>query len=643
LTDGVLSASVRVPEVPYLNITGPVTLEAEVKPAPAGDHACFISKGDTQWALQVAGNQLEFFVYEEGRRRSWITARAPFPDNWLGQWHRVAGVFDGKELRLYVDGRQLAATPFSGTVASAAYPVEIGGNAEHPERVASGLIREARIYSRALSDAELAQSTRGADSALALWLKMDEASKQSAPAGKFFWAYGGDYGPPGTPSDDNFCCNGLVNPEREPHPGLFQVKHVYQNIHCQAVDLAARTIDLKNWYFFTNLKDLAAGHWRLKADGKEIQHGELPTLDVEPGATSRLSLPVQSFALEPGIEYFLELNFTLKHDLPWAKAGHEIAWDEFKLPDAATTTPLSPDKLPTPRLTQDTTRATVGGKDFEAVFDKLAGTLKSWRFKGTELIESPLRPDFWRGEIDNDRGRNMARSQGIWHEAHQDAALRKLVVREDPDARAVSVSVTTGLPRVDATWQTDYTVYGNGDILVAAYFKPGRTNLPDLVRLGMQMTLPKGFERIAWLGPGPQETYADRKDSRVGLYSGTVDQQFYSDYTEPGESGNKADARWVALSNGKNVGLLAIGLPLLSANALHYGTDDLNAGKHAFELPHRDYITLNLDLKQQGVGGDDSWGAWPHAEFLIPCREYQYSFRLRPFASGQDPAKLARQ
>jgi beta-galactosidase len=122
-----------------------------------------------------------------------------------------------------------------------------------------------------------------------------------------------------------------------------------------------------------------------------------------------------------------------------------------------------------------------------------------------------------------------------------------------------------------------------------------------------------------------------------------VDQQFYSDYTEPGESGNKADARWVALSNGKNVGLLAIGLPLLSANALHYGTDDLNAGKHAFELPHRDYITLNLDLKQQGVGGDDSWGAWPHAEFLIPCREYQYSFRLRPFASGQDPAKLARQ
>jgi beta-galactosidase len=122
-----------------------------------------------------------------------------------------------------------------------------------------------------------------------------------------------------------------------------------------------------------------------------------------------------------------------------------------------------------------------------------------------------------------------------------------------------------------------------------------------------------------------------------------VDEQFYPDYTEPGESGNKADARWLALTNRKGAGLLAIGMPFLSANVLHYGTEDMNAGKHAFELPRRDYITLNLDLKQQGVGGDNSWGEWPHPEFLIPCREYQYAFRLHPLASGEDPEKVARQ
>jgi len=134
------------------------------------------------------------------------------------------------------------------------------------------------------------------------------------------------------------------------------------------------------------------------------------------------------------------------------------------------------------------------------------------------------------------------------------------------------------------------------------------------------MSLPKGFERITWFGPGPQETYSDRKDSRVGVYSGKVEDQFFADYTEPGESGNKADVRWLALQNG-SVGLLAVGMPLLSANALHYTAADLNAGKHAFQLPHRDFISLNLDLKQQGVGGDDSWGAWPHNEFLIPVQE----------------------
>jgi beta-galactosidase len=112
------------------------------------------------------------------------------------------------------------------------------------------------------------------------------------------------------------------------------------------------------------------------------------------------------------------------------------------------------------------------------------------------------------------------------------------------------------------------------------------------------MAIPGGFEHISWLGPGPQETYCDRKDARVAIYQGTVDEQFYADYTEPGESGNKVEVRWLALTNGKGIGLLAIGQPLLSANALHFGTDDLNVGKHAFELPHRDYIVLNLDLKQ---------------------------------------------
>jgi beta-galactosidase len=157
----------------------------------------------------------------------------------------------------------------------------------------------------------------------------------------------------------------------------------------------------------------------------------------------------------------------------------------------------------------------------------------------------------------------------------------------------------------------------------------------------MQMTMPDGFDRIEWFGPGPQETYCDRKDAKLGRYSGKVADQFFADYSEPGETGNKTDVRWIGVHNGK-AGLLCIGMPLLSANALLYGTEDLNAAKHPHELKRRDYTTLDLDLKQQGVGGDDSWGAWPHKDFLLPCKEYSYSFRLVPYREGQDLARLAR-
>jgi beta-galactosidase len=462
------------------------------------------------------------------------------------------------------------------------------------------------------------------------------------PGQKTFWAFGGDFGPAGTPSDSAFCCNGLVSPDRQPHPGLYEVKHVYQYIHCRPVDLAARKVEIKNWYDFTNLKDIADGEWRLKADGRQIQSGPLPVLDLAPRAARELEIPVKAFAPQPGVEYFLELRFTLKRDLPWVKAGHELAWDEFKLPDRAPAVSVAAESFPAMKLTQDDRQIEVNGPNFTVGFDKTAGTLASWRYGDTELIHSPLRPDFWRAETDNDRGRRMDLSQGIWRQAGRDAQVRRVLVGENPGTHAILVRVAMSLPKVGAEWETDYSILGSGDIVVSASFRPGNTILPVLPRLGMQMALPQGFERITWLGPGPRETYCDRKDAPVGVYSSTVEEQFFPDYVKPGETGNKVDVRWVALTNDKGIGLLAVGEPLLSVNALHHGTDDLNAGLHPFELPHRAYITLNLDLKQQGVGGDNSWGAWPHQPFLLPCRPYSYSFRLRPFGVGDDPGQLAR-
>jgi beta-galactosidase len=223
----------------------------------------------------------------------------------------------------------------------------------------------------------------------------------------------------------------------------------------------------------------------------------------------------------------------------------------------------------------------------------------------------------------------MAKSQGIWRKAHEGAEMKSFQA-EAKDSTVV-LRISSHLPKVDAEWNTTYTIYRSGDIAVDSEFSPVKTSLPKLPRLGTQMVMPAGFERIAWLGPGPQETYCDRKDARVGVYSGKVSEQFFYAYVEPGESGNKVDVRWVALANAKGIGLLAVGLPLLSVNAINHTTDDLQSAEHPFQLPKRDIVVLNLDCRQQGAGGDDSWGAWPHEEYLIPCQAQRYSFRLRPF------------
>lgn len=480
------------------------------------------------------------------------------------------------------------------------------------------------------------------------------------PDEKTFWAYGGDFGPKDVPENSNSGCDGLVSADRTPHPALYEVKHIYQYIHCKPADLAARTVEAKNWFDFTNPKDIATLNWSLTGDGKKIQTGEMPAPDLAPHASAKISIPVKPFKPEPGVEYFLGLSFRLKQDLPWAKKGHEMAWDQFKLPDAAPATVENKATFPKLELQQTDSQIVASGKEFTVTFNKRDGTLSSLVFRGTELIQSPLRPDFWRAPTDNDRGRSMAnlhtakggkkkdqfgrdrRTQGIWRKAHENAIVESFVVTPEPDGRTVEVAATFKLPEVNAQWTVCYTVFGNGEVAARASFIPQNTDLPELPRLGMQMVLPAGFDRIAWFGPGPQETYVDRKEAPVGLYNGMVREQFFADYSEPGESGNKVDVRWATITNEKGIGLFVTGEPLLSINALHHTTDDLQNAKHAFELPVRDFTVLNIDWKQQGLGGDDSWRAWPHDEYLIPCEARSYSFRLRPIGGADDSERLAR-
>ena len=361
--------------------------------------------------------------------------------------------------------------------------------------------------------------------------KPPRVAKPLQPGEPTFFAFGGDYGPEDVPSDQNFCCNGLVSADREPHPGLLQVKHVYQYIHCKPADLAARRLEVKNWYDFVNIKDIAVLHWQLTGDSVVMQEGDMPGPDIAPLATAQVTIPVKEFQAEPGVEYFLGLSFRLADEASWAPKGHEVAWDQFLLPDAVEAlAPAASDVALS--VTEDSDKIVVTGKEMTATFNKKSGALASLTLAGTELIESPLRPDFWRGLIDNDRGRGMDKTQGVWKTAHENIEVDDIKVEES--AERVMVAVNLLLPDVKARWTTRYTVLNTGEVLVEADFVPHKTDLPKLPRLGMQMILPAGFDKITWLGPGPQETYIDRKDARVGRYSGMVAEQFCYDYVEPG-------------------------------------------------------------------------------------------------------------
>jgi beta-galactosidase len=206
----------------------------------------------------------------------------------------------------------------------------------------------------------------------------------------------------------------------------------------------------------------------------------------------------------------------------------------------------------------------------------------------------------------------------------------------------VRIDIDRTLPAVASSLRVTYAILGTGDLVVDSSFTPGKPDLPILPRFGMQLVLPPEFDQIAWFGPGG-ETYSDRTQARTGLHRGTVGEQ-WTEYSKPQENGNKIDVRWVALTNRDGVGLLAVGLPLLSTSARHYGHEAMWNAKHTYEMTKPSWVYWNLDFRQMGVGGDNSWGALPHEPYQLPAKPYAYRFRLRPIsASDPPPAVLAKQ
>ncbi len=451
-----------------------------------------------------------------------------------------------------------------------------------------------------------------------------------------YLSYGEDW-KPGYPTDGNFCGNGLVASTRALHPGIMEIKKVYQPVAFAADDLAAGSVRVTNKHLFTAL-DAYELRWAVTRDGEEIQHGTLAAPDVAPGASGTVRVPYDEPARpEPGAEYWLNVALVLRKKATWAPAGHTVAVEQFALdPHAPAPADPAPGTLPRLDLHEDDKEVRVTGRALELVLSKATGTLSSYKVKGRLLLAGGPVPHLWRAPTDNDIGRKYPQQAATWREAGAKAKITGVETAQ-PAPGEITVEVRATLPTAPkaSAWRTVFTVRGDGEVRVRHTLEAA-DGLPDLPVVGALLTLPKGFERLDWLGRGPHENYQDRKSGAlIGRYRSTVDEQV-APYLRPQETGNKTDVRRVTLTDRSGDGLdvradPAEGEPFLEFSALHHTPADLEGPAHPHEVTRRAETSLAVNHRQMGVGGNDSWGAPPEEKYLLHAgRTYTYAYRLRP-------------
>lgn len=492
-----------------------------------------------------------------------------------------------------------------------------------------------------------------------IWDWVDQGFLRTNENGEKYWTYGGDYGEEGIPSDGNFNINGLVWPDRKPHPGLFEVNRVYQYIGFEPVSLAEGKIKIKNKYDFTNLSEFNF-EWEVVSDGKIVQSGKLKFPDLKPKAETVTLVPIKKIDPAPGNEYFLNIRASRSDAWNSVPEDHVYATAQYKLPVEGKPVFAKDDNLAVLQTKTTDKKLVVSGVDLKITFDLASGRLISYNYKGKEILKKGPEPDFWRPPTDNDYGYDMDKLLGVWKKAGERTIVTKANISQ-PELGKVIVTFNYDIPDASGKkiggYATTFTIYGSADVVVKNQFSKLSDKIPEIPRMGMQMQLPEEYINLKWLGRGPQENYADRKTSAdVGLYESTVADQ-YTPYIRPQENGYKTDARWLTLTNDTGNGILISGAPLICFAALNnihddfespgklsqYRKDAKTANTHTIDVKPRELVNLNVDMGQMGVGGDNSWGALIHPKYRLLEKKYEYSFRFRPIAREDDILKLAKE
>ncbi|MCY1634331.1 glycoside hydrolase family 2 TIM barrel-domain containing protein [Marinifilum sp. D737] len=464
-----------------------------------------------------------------------------------------------------------------------------------------------------------------------IWDWIDQALVKKDEDGKEFWAYGGDYGPKGLPSDYNFVVNGIISADYTPHPAMWEVKYAYQNVRFYAEDLEKGTFRIKNFNDFIDLKDYQI-QWTVSANGKDVKSGQLDHFNLAAQESELVHIPIGNIEIEAGCEYFIDFSVVLKKDQPFRPKGFEVAHDQFQLPLFKEKEIVNA-KHSDLELKDQSESIRVIGENFEITFNKQTGILSSYEMGGMELLQKGFFINFWRAPNDNDKGSNMIKRLGIWREVSNSIELSSIESEKQDDKVIVKASFLH--PKIDSEQVVEYTIDKGGEIQITTNIKLGKEKLPDMPRFGMRMELPVNFDNLSYFGRGPHENYADRnRGAFVGLYKGKVADQYFK-YVRPQENGYKTDVRWFELRNQNGVGLRISSKDKLGFSAHHNPLEDFDQithkdFRHTNDIVKKNGVFINLDLKMMGVAGDNSWGATPYDKYSVPAKNYMFTFVLNP-------------
>ncbi len=431
-----------------------------------------------------------------------------------------------------------------------------------------------------------------------IWEWVDQTPYKTAPDGKKFFAYGGDFGD--EPNDGVFCCKGMVDAERSPRPHYWEAAKVFQFIKVLPEDMALGKIRIRNGYDFVSLERFDTD-WVLEADGRMVAEGKLDKLDLAPGAERVVTVPWKSTALKPGMEYYLTVRFRLAGNESWAAAGHVVAWEQLAVsaPPSAIAGNDVAIGIPFRELDGDWVAEANGTR---VRIDGRQGWLESLKLSGHEVLTSPVNPSFWRVPIDNDIGWKTPKLMGAWRDAGDKAALLSLAPGASPGLLTARLKLTTG------HCELTYALHADGTLRVEMKLDPA-DKAPELPRVGMHFAIPRKMNGVRWFGRGPHENYQDRKSgAAIAIHESTVN-EWITPYVRPQENANRSDIRWIEFSADDGVALrIEAEGPPFGVSAWPYSATDLATSPHHYQLPQRDFITVNVDGAQMGVGGDNSWG-----------------------------------